>query len=114
MVITPAVIGSCAAVMLLVNATGVSRWFSHRGARRRQPLRRGGRSDPRSLLGLRHAIVGNGKREIASVFGPPHSAAIIGAGDTWYYPLRPSERLAMAISFEKGTAREVEFFHAPG
>ena len=62
--------------------------------------------DGGSLERLRHAIVGSGKRQIATVFGPPQSAAIRGsAADTWYYPLRPRERLAMAILFDQGLAR---------
>jgi len=100
------------------SGVGLGRWFGRRAGRPRRTLpqpsgsaeaNRGGES----LADLRDAIVGNGKQEIASVFGPPRSAAIQGAADTWYYPLRKRERLAMAIQFDKGLAREVEFFHPP-
>ncbi|HSV13253.1 MAG TPA: hypothetical protein VLI90_03290 [Tepidisphaeraceae bacterium] len=119
----PIVIGSCAAVMLLSNARTLGGGFKRAlgsgggagGARARRPSPRPNMAtDGRSLAGLRNAILGSGKPQIASVFGPPHSAAIRGGvGDTWYYPLQPREKLAMAISFDDGTAREVEFFHAP-
>jgi outer membrane protein assembly factor BamE (lipoprotein component of BamABCDE complex) len=65
-----------------------------------------------SLASLRNAIVGNGKNEIASVFGPPQAAAMLNH-ETWYYPLRSRRRWAMAISFDQERAREVEFFRAP-
>lgn len=118
MVVVPAVIGSCAAVILLaktaITSIGLERWRHRRLVRpRARSLRGPGRGTEDSLAGLRDAIVGNGKREISSVFGPPHSAAVRGAHDTWYYPLRDRERLAMAISFNNDLAREVEFFHPP-
>lgn len=118
-IIAPAAIGSCAALVLLANATvasvGRSRWFANRTSRSRRPLNQqdvcGG--DQQTIAGLRNAIVGAGEREIVSVFGPPQSAAAGDAGHVWYYSLRQREKLAMAISFEQGLAREVEFFHPP-
>jgi hypothetical protein len=102
---TPVLIGSFAAFLLMANLSPYGR---------PSPRRRGVATDDRSLAGLRDAILGSAKQQIASVFGPPYSAAARGGvGDTWYYPLRASERLAMAISFDHGTARDVEFFHAP-
>jgi hypothetical protein len=102
LLLTPVVIGSCAAIVLL----GLRRRF---GEHRLPAPRRNAASDDRSLAALRDAIVGNGKSAIASVFGPPRSTA----RNTWYYPLRPRERLAMAISFDGGLAREVEFIPTP-
>ena len=75
---------------------------------------------------LAEAIVGNTKSAVASVFGPPRSAAVRGpvksAGkapafwqaSTWYYPLPRNDALAMAIEFDDDAARRVEFFRAPG
>ena len=74
---------------------------------------------------LADAIVGNNKAAVASVFGPPRSAAVRGAvkpggkappywqANTWYYPLPKNNKLAMAIEFAEDFAREVEFFRAP-
>jgi len=80
-----------------------------------------------SLPLLAEAIVGNTKAAVASVFGPPRSAALRGVvnasaafttgywhATTWYYPLPRSRRLAMAIEFDDDNARRVEFFRAPG
>ena len=79
-----------------------------------------------SLPLLAEAIIGNTKAAVASVFGPPRSAALRGvvkaapAGNaywqasTWYYPLPRSGALAMAIEFDDDAARRVEFFRAPG
>jgi hypothetical protein len=107
LIAAPIFIGSCATMVLLSNARSSN-------ARRHSP-RRDMATDGRSLARLHDAIIGNGKTQIASVFGPPHSAAVRGRmGDTWYYPLQPREKLAMAISFDDGKAREVEFFHVPG
>jgi hypothetical protein len=57
---------------------------------------------------------------VQSVFGPPRAAggvpAVPGQGrqaywdaDTWYYALDPDRKTAMAIRFENGVAREVDF-----
>ena len=79
-----------------------------------------------SLPMLAEAIVGNTKAAVASVFGPPRSAAVRGVvkgggksapfwqANTWYYPLPRRDALAMAIEFDDDAARRVEFFRAPG
>lgn len=80
-----------------------------------------------SLPLLAEAIIGNTKAAVASVFGPPRSAALrgvvkanaaVGPGywqaTTWYYPLPRNNSLAMAIEFDHDAARRVEFFRAPG
>lgn len=79
-----------------------------------------------SLPMLAEAIVGNTKVAVASVFGPPRSAAVRGfvrsggkapaylQATTWYYPLPRNDALAMAIEFDDESARRVEFFRAPG
>jgi hypothetical protein len=78
-----------------------------------------------SLPMLAEAIVGNTKEAVASVFGPPRSAAVRGVvksgkgpafwqATTWYYPLPRERSLAMAIVFDEDAARRVEFFRAPG
>ena len=33
--------------------------------------------------------------------------------DTWYYPLDSRSHTAMAVKFENGIARQVEFFGVP-
>ena len=76
---------------------------------------------------LADAIIGNTKAAVASVFGPPRSAALRGVvksggtsgggywhATTWYYPMPRNELLAMAIEFDDDAARRVEFFRAPG
>ena len=96
-----------------------------RGARggRRRAVRPG---PEESLPMLADAIVGNTKAAVASVFGPPRSAAVRGVvksggkspafwqASTWYYPLPRNDALAMAIEFDDDSARRVEFFRAPG
>ena len=80
-----------------------------------------------SLPLLAEAIIGNTKAAVASVFGPPRSAALRGVvkanaatgngywhASTWYYPLPKNDALAMAIEFDDESARRVEFFRAPG
>ena len=79
-----------------------------------------------SLPMLAEAIVGNSKAAVASVFGPPRSAAMRGSvksggkapafwqASTWYYPLPRNDAVAMAIEFDDDSAKRVEFFRAPG
>jgi hypothetical protein len=80
-----------------------------------------------SLPLLAEAIIGNTKAAVASVFGPPRSAALRGVikanassgpgywqATTWYYPLPRNDSMAMAIEFDDDSARRVEFFRAPG
>jgi hypothetical protein len=77
---------------------------------------------------LRSKLVGRGKTSVAATCGAPRTAAggnagkvVLGArrkrdfwqADTWYYPLDSRSQTAMAIRFEKGIARNVEFFDAP-
>ena len=103
-----------------------------KGGRAASPAReKGGKALSRptaeeSLPMLAEAIVGNSKAAVASVFGPPRSAAVRGAvkpsgkappywqANTWYYPLPRNDALAMAIEFDDDSAKRVEFFRAPG
>jgi hypothetical protein len=93
-----------------------------RGQRRELPP-----TPEESLPLLAEAIIGNTKAAVASVFGPPRSAALRGVvkadaaktpgywqATTWYYPLPRNDLLAMAIEFDQDNARRVEFFRAPG
>ena len=95
--------------------------------KRRAPRRSSRRpTAEESLPMLAEAIVGNSKQAVASVFGPPRSAAVRGVvspagkspafwqASTWYYPLPRNDTLAMAIEFDDDSARRVEFFRAPG
>ena len=72
---------------------------------------------------LHDAILGNSKEAVAAVFGPPPTAVTpegsssgrapsYWQADTWYYPLDPREKRAMAVRFERGVAKDVEFIHA--
>jgi len=98
-----------------------------RAAGGRSPRKAAPRPTPEeSLPMLAEAIVGNTKAAVASVFGPPRSAAVRGViktgskappfwqANTWYYPLTRSDALAMAIEFHDDAAKRVEFFRAPG
>ena len=103
-----------------------------RRAKRVPSRARGGRrplppTPEESLPLLAQAIIGNTKAAVASVFGPPRSAALRGVikanaasgpgywqATTWYYPLPRNDALAMAIEFDDESARRVEFFRAPG
>lgn len=83
---------------------------------------RRGSSDERSL---RVSVIGRSRQELLHVLGPPPSVAVLrGAGladvasvweaDTWYYPYDSRRRLAVAISFARGVAREVQWVRGPG
>ena len=87
--------------------------------RHRRPARnardRNGESSP-SLQSFRNAILGVDKGTILRALGPP--PATIGQGiatrdDTWYYPLDPSQRLALAIQFQDDVARQTAVLRSP-
>jgi len=91
----------------------------------RKPSRATKPSSEQSLAILSEAILGSSKSNIADVFGAPRGAVLEGeqpAGpdsgflkaDVWYYPLPRQGPLAMAIRFDEGFARRVEFFKPPG
>jgi len=104
--LAPAVVGSFCALVLL----GQSRSVRH-GLRRL--IGRGAPAAPTGALdAVRARIVGQDRRRIASVFGPP-PASTSAPCVTWYYPVRTVERTAMAISFEDDRATRVEFFQSP-
>jgi hypothetical protein len=90
------------------------------GVRRR--VHRAGGAAGRSLAELKKAIVGNSRGAVAAVFGPPR--AMLGNksvkelrdywnADTWYYPLDPGRRVAVAIRFRGNMADGVEFIAGP-
>ena len=94
------------------------------GKRREIARRKPSREE--SLPMLAEAIVGNSRGAVVAVFGPPRNAVVCSSlleggtslsrsqHETWYYPLKQEQNLAMAIEFEHDAARHVEFFHAPG
>jgi hypothetical protein len=112
-------------LMKTVGRQGVGK---ERGAsvRRRSKRLSGKPTAEESLPMLAEAIVGNSKAAVASVFGPPRSAAMRGSvksggkapafwqASTWYYPLPRTDAVAMAIEFDDDAAKRVEFFRAPG
>lgn len=50
---------------------------------------------------LCRAVVGNTRRGVERLLGPPHASA----QHVWYYPLRRSRRLILAIEFDEQVAR---------
>jgi hypothetical protein len=71
---------------------------------------------------LADAIVGNSKAAVASVFGPPRGAVLVGPAatgasfwdaDTWYYPLPRRGATAVAIEFHEEYARQVQVLRGP-
>ena len=114
-----------------VGGGGGSSGAGQRRAKRvasRSPARQPVPPTPEEALPLlADAIIGNTKAAVASVFGPPRSAALRGVvksggtsgggywhATTWYYPMPRNDLLAMAIEFDDDAARRVEFFRAPG
>jgi hypothetical protein len=124
--------GLMAAIALGAAVVGVV-WYA---LSRSRPMRRKGvkamgrrKPGPRALGGrgspglLRESILGANKQMVQSVFGPPRAAGGVAVvpeegrqayweADTWYYALDPRRRTAMAIRFEQGVAREVDFVDA--
>jgi hypothetical protein len=100
-------------------------WLPHQTAPDGRPVRPPTRE--RALPMLADAIVGNSKAAVASVFGPPRGAVLLGGddsatngpartfwdADTWYYPLPRTGQLAMAIEFDENYARAVQFVGSP-
>jgi hypothetical protein len=76
---------------------------------------------------MRAALLGRHRRQIMRALGAPPTAWV-GMGvsvspvardafwhaSTWYYPVNPAERTAIAIRFERDLARHVEYIGAPG
>jgi hypothetical protein len=92
------------------------------GGRKPGVRRLGGRGSPGLL---RESILGANKQMVQSVFGPPRAAGGVAVvpeqgrqayweADTWYYALDPQRKTAMAIRFEQGVAREVDFVDGAG
>lgn len=81
-------------------------------------------SNTQSLHRLRMALLGRTRREIAESLGAPRIAHFASGktsagddawweADTWYYPVPRRGRTAMAITFAKHQAAEIEFIHVP-
>jgi hypothetical protein len=104
--LAPAVLGSFCALVLL----GQSRSVRH--ALRRLMGRPSPATPSGALDAVRARIVGQDRRRITTLFGPP-PASTSAPSVTWYYPVRAAARTAMAISFEDDTATRVEFFRSP-
>jgi hypothetical protein len=113
-----------AALLVGAGVVGAVWLMVRRAGRRRRVMdegMRGGLSKGEAAGVLRESVIGQDKQMVQSVFGPPRAAAggvakVPGEGrqayweaDVWYYALDPKERMAMAITFEEGVAREVEF-----
>jgi len=71
------------------------------------------------------AILGCSMQAVATAWGPPPITTApqrIGAdaalpaylaADTWYYPINPSNKIAMAIHFARGIVRRVQVIRPP-
>ena len=105
--LAPAVLGSFCTLLLLGQSKGVRRGLW-------QWLGRVGPADPTAdLAAIRARVVGQDRRRVTALFGPP-PAATSAPTVTWYYPVLAVERTAMAISFDDDRASRVEFFRSPG
>ena len=105
--LAPAVLGSFCTLVLLGQSKSVRRGL-------RQWLGRGGPADAAAdLAAIRARVVGQDRRRVTALFGPP-PAATSSPTVTWYYPVLAMERTAMAISFQDDRASRVEFFRSPG
>jgi hypothetical protein len=105
--LNPATVGLFAAGMALVNAFIARRWGGD--------LHFAGSLDvpsDRELAQLRNSLLGSGKRKVGSILGPP-CVTKTGPDNTWYYPPSRKEHLAIAISFDRDIARQVEFVKSP-
>ena len=110
--LAPAVLGSFCTLVLLGRSTGVRhglrRWLGRPADAVRGDAVRG--VDAATLRG---SIVGQSKRRVTALFGPP-PAATSAPTVTWYYPVPAARRTAMAVSFDGDRATGVEFSQSPG
>jgi hypothetical protein len=116
--------GLIAAVLFARNSPLVS-WLRGFFSEIPEPAKGGGtslldRGVPLPLI--RDSILGRGKSAVAALYGTPRTAAEKSArkkrndfwnANTWYYPIETRSQTAMAVRFEKGLARKVDFFEAP-
>jgi len=126
--IVPLIVGGAIAAVVLVLRSPVAAWIRGFLSEVPQP----GDLTGLSLLdrglsrrSLQQSILGRGKSAVAATCGAPRTAAggkrkvVIGrqpsfwTADTWYYPIDSQAQTAMAVRFEHGIARAVEFFDAP-
>jgi hypothetical protein len=126
--IAPIIIGGVVAAVMLALRSPLAAWLRGFLADWPNPAQR----SPHPLVqrgfmaeSIRGSVLGRGKSAIAAVYGPPRTAAAgrtvqakskanFWKADTWYYPLDATTHMAMAVRFENGIARHVEFFQAPG
>ena len=126
--LAPLIISGVAAMVVAAWRSPVGAWL--RGFLSEVPRPRPGNGTALMDTGLspadlRDAIVGRGKSAIAALFGVPRTAAGAArplnlgrhadfwSANTWYYPIDSRTRTAMAVHFQKGIARDVEFFDSP-
>ena len=95
-----------------------------RGGAGRLPLLESGEAGDGDM---RAALLGRHRRQIMRALGVPPTACV-GWGvavspvardafwhaSTWYYPVNPAQRTAIAIRFERDLARHIEYIGAPG
>ncbi|MEO6437293.1 MAG: hypothetical protein ABIP55_16240 [Tepidisphaeraceae bacterium] len=122
-------IGGVLAAAALAGQTRVGAWlrgfFSAGDGAMRDRLRARLLDARLTLPQLREALLGRSKAQIASRFGPPSTALMNRPGrgrlgpsafwhaDTWYYPIDPDEKTAMAVTFDRGVAAAADFFEPP-
>ncbi len=123
-VLAPALISGLIAVVMVAMRTPLVAWLRGFLSELPQPRKTGGtelldRGLPIDLI--RDAILGRGKSAVAAVFGAPRTAANqrrsprpdFWSADTWYYPIDTQHQTAMAVRFDRGIARHVDFFRTP-
>jgi len=135
--LAPILIGGVVAIAVLALRSPIAAWIKGFLSPREEPADLTGNSlldRDLSPSALRRAILGKGKTAVAAACGAPRTAAggsagssgkvVIGGArggrapnfwnaDTWYYPLDSRTQTAMAVRFENGIARQIEFFAAP-
>ncbi len=127
--IAPVLIGGVVAVVLFTLRSPVAAWIKGFLSHPAEPTNLTGTSLLNRNVSpcvVRNSILGRGKSAVAACCGAPRTAAgaagkvVIGSrrpnywnADTWYYPINARTQTAIAVKFENGIAREVEFFGVP-
>ncbi len=123
--LVPLIMGSLIAAVLFAKNTPLVSWLRGFLSEIPDPATDGGtslldRDLPLPLI--RDSILGRGKSAVAALYGTPRTAAEKSQqtkrnnfwnANTWYYPIDTRSQTAMAVRFEKGLARKVDFFEAP-
>ena len=113
------IVGAIVLAFLAANSAMFAALFKRLFKTPSRPLRKRG-----SFAALRRTILGTRKHTVAEVLGPPPAAGAAGKpsapgqphywyAGTWYYPLDPAEKSAVAIEFSQGVATKVDVILPP-